>query len=226
MKTPVSASLRSDLFQWFLQRAKGVLHLGAHLGTEAKLYAKQKKTVLWVEAAPHTYSMLAKRLERYPSQRAFCALLGDRDGLQTTFYISNNSAGVSSSIFQFGEYGSGDQSLWPEEKLGMVDSLTLPMIRLDTLLRDNGVDVSQYDFWVVDLQGAELLALKGAGDLLQQCRAALVEVSTVEVYQGGVLWPDLQQFLANAGFVPLWDPAGPHDDVLFVRAAQDHDLRN
>ena len=154
--------------------------MGAHLAQEADRYAEQKKPVLWVEAAPRAYSMLAKRLESYPSQRAIFALLGDRDGVQTTFYISNNSVGVSSSIFQFGEYGSGDKSLWPEDKLSMVDSLTLPMTRLDSLLRSNGVDVAQYDLWVLDLQGAELLVLKGAGELLQQCRALLVEVSTVE----------------------------------------------
>src|SRR5262245_9745348 len=189
------------------------------MGREAKHYAEQRKPVLWVEAAPHTYSMLVKELEKYPSQRALCALLGDRDGVQTTFYVSNNSEGVSSSIFQFGEYGSGDKSLWPEENLRMVDSLTLPMIRLDTLLRNNGIDAAQYDLWILDLQGAELLALKGAGDLLQHCRALLVEVSTIEVYQGGVLWPELQRYLGDEGFVPMWDP-GPHDDVLFVRGTE------
>jgi len=220
LKKPVSASLRAALLQWFLQRANGVLHLGAHVGSEVKRYAEQKKRVLWVEAAPHTYSMLATELEKYPSQRAFCALLGDRDGVQMTFYISNNAGGASSSIFQFGEYGSGKKSLWPEQKLSMVDRQTLPMIRLDTLLRSNGVDVTQYDLWVLDLQGAELLALKGAGDLLQHCRALLVEVSTIEVYRGGVLWPELRQYLADAGFVPLWGPDRPHDDVLFVHGTE------
>jgi hypothetical protein len=55
---------------------------------------------------------------------------------------------------------------------------------------------------------------------LQHCRALLVEVSTVEVYRGGVLWPELQQYLGDAGFVPLWDPDSLHDDVLFVRGTE------
>lgn len=215
-----SARIRAALFQKYLHHAKGVLHLGAHLGHEAIHYAAQKKPVMWVEALPHIHSRLAKNLEKYPDQQAFCALLGDRNGMQKTFYISNNAEGVSSSMFQFGDYGSGDKTLWPELNLSMVDGITLPMIRLDTLMQGNGIDAAKYDFWVVDLQGAELLALQGAGNLLQGCRALYVEVSTVEVYQCGVLWQQLQQWLIEAGFMPLWQPEKPHDDVLFVRSSE------
>lgn len=215
-----SARIRAALFQQYLHRAKGVLHLGAHLGHEAIHYAAQKKPVMWVEALPHIHSRLAKNLEKYPDQQAFCALLGDRNGMQKTFYISNNAEGVSSSMFQFGDYGNGDKTLWPELNLSMVDGITLPMIRLDTLMQGNAVDAAKYDLWVVDLQGAELLALQGAGNLLQGCLALYVEVSTVEVYQCGVLWQQLQQWLIEAGFRPLWQPEKPHDDVLFVRSSE------
>ncbi len=213
-----SPRVRSALLDQYKRRAKGILHLGAHLGQEARDYAELNKPVVWVEALPHIHARLAKTIEQFPGQRALCALLGDRNGAQRIFHISNNSEGVSSSIFQFGGYGSGDNSLWPELGLAMVDSLTLPMFRLDTLLLGNDIDARQYDFWVVDLQGAELLALQGCGDLLALCRALYVEVSTVEVYQGGVLWSELRQWLAQRGFEPLWQPGQEHDDVLFVRA--------
>ena len=74
------------------------------------------------------------------------------------------SGGVSSSIFQFGPYGSGERTLWPDLNLNMESEITLPMIRLDTLLKGNDLEVENYDYWVVDLQGAEKLALDGAGD--------------------------------------------------------------
>lgn len=226
MKNQESEHIRSGLFRQYLQRSKGILHLGAHLGHEAESYAELNKPVVWVEALPHIHARLAAKLEKYPGQQALCSLLGDRNGVQKTFYISNNAEGVSSSMFQFGDYGSGDKSLWPELNLAMVNSITLPMIRLDTLLQSNSIDSTKYDFWIVDLQGAELLALQGAGDLLRNCRALYVEVSTVEIYQGGVLWPQLQRWLADAGFLPLWQPATQHDDVLFIRNSECRQVRN
>jgi ubiquinone/menaquinone biosynthesis C-methylase UbiE len=39
------------------------------------------------------------------------------------------------------------------------------------------------------------------------------------VYDGGVSWQELCGWLQEHGFVPLWPPAMPHDDVLFVRSA-------
>lgn len=218
--------VRFALLDQYKRRTKGILHLGAHLGQEAAAYADLNKPVVWVEALPNLHSRLANHVKQFPGQRAMCALLGDRNGIQKTFYISNNAEGASSSVFQFGDYGGGDKSLWPELKLAMVDSITLPMLRLDTLLQGNGIDAQQYDFWVVDLQGAELLALQGSGDLLQYCRALYVEVSTVPVYQGGVLWPELSAWLGQAGFVPLWQPGKRHDDVLFVREEETRQTRS
>lgn len=220
-----SRGQREALFAGTLSQARGVLHLGAHLAQEAVQYAKYGKPVLWVEALPNIFARLAKRLERYPQQQALCALLGDRDRLEQRFRVSNNAEGISSSIFEFGPYGEGAWSLWPELGLCMVDSVTLPLVRLDTLFKANDVDSAGYDFWVVDLQGAEKLALQGAGELLRHCRALYVEVSTVEVYRGGVLWPELEHWLASVGFVALWLPERPHDDVLFLRNQDLDDVR-
>lgn len=212
-------SMRSELLYQYKKRASGILHLGAHLGQEASEYASLGKSVVWVEAMPEVYGQLAKNLQSFPGQRALCALLADEDGAEKIFYVSNNSDGVSSSVFPFGDFGSGSSSLWPELGLAMVDQMTLRTWRLDTLLRRNDIYAQNFDFWVVDLQGAELLMLKGSGDLLKSCRALYVEVSTVEVYEGGVLWPDLAAWLDRHGFMPLWQPESKHDDVLFVRCS-------
>ena len=200
-----------------LDAARGVLHLGAHIGQESAAYEDKGKPVVWVEAMPSVFAILRQNIATREKQRALCALLSDVDGQETRFHISNNEAGVSSSVFEFGEYGAGERTLWPELGLTMVSTLTLTTTTLDTLLRDAGIDASQYDYWVVDLQGAELLALKGAVAALAHCNALFVEASTVEVYQGGVLWPELRDWLNAAGFVPLWAPEGGHDDVLCVR---------
>lgn len=209
---------RDRQYQNCLANARGVLHLGAHLGQEAEIYAAEGKPVVWVEALPHIHARLVERLRAFPRQIGLCGLLGAADNESREFHISNNGEGVSSSLFAFGDHAVGRNSLWPDLGLAMVAKLTLPTIRLDTLLHRNGVDHAEYDFWVLDLQGAELLALQGAGDALASCAAIFCEVSLVEVYQGGARWHELCEWLERAGFVPQWQPSGGHDDVLFKRA--------
>lgn len=211
-----SKIMRETLLRQYLTRARGVLHLGAHLGHEAAKYQQFNKPVIWVEAIPSVCVELSNRLAGFSNQRAFCALLDNVDGLQRTFKISNNMGGVSSSIFDFGDYGNGAHSLWPDLDLHMTAAITLPTLRLDTVLHANQVSAAQFDFWVVDLQGAELLGLQGAEHAINNCNAILVEISQVEVYEGGVLWDELRRWLDNHGFYPLWLPDLPHDDVLFV----------
>ncbi|MEK7991810.1 MAG: FkbM family methyltransferase, partial [Thiotrichaceae bacterium] len=211
----ITLQQRETLFTQYLHRANGVLHLGAHLGQEAKKYAEQNKPVIWVEALLEIHERLSKNIAEYPSQKSFCALLSDKNGIKQTFYISNNSEGVSSSLFEFGEYGTGDQSLWPKLNLHMSQKIELSSVCLDSLFKENKLDSNKYNFWILDLQGAELLALKGAEQSLGDCMAIYVEVSTVPVYKNGVLWSDLQQWLTDKGFMALWQPENAHDDVLF-----------
>jgi len=222
MQDHYSPEIRQALFDQYITQARGILHLGAHLGQERAYYADLGKPVTWVEAFPDIHARLQRNIAPYENQHALCALIGDKDGVQTPLHLSNNAEGVSSSIFHFGTHGSGKESLWPELDLKMVSSVTLPMIRLDTLLASNRVASANYDFWVVDLQGAELLALQGAGELLERCSALYVEASTVEVYRGGVLWNELSTWLDHAGFVPLWQPERPHDMVLLVKKGKIH----
>ena len=137
--------------------------------------------------------------------------------LQHSFNVSNFKEGVSSSIFEFGDYSSGKNSLWPTLNLTMIDKLELTSTTIDSLVTNNNIDVSQYDFWILDLQGAELVALKGAEKAIEKCKFILAEISQDEVYKNGVLYPDLKRFLEAKGFFPLYESKKIHDDVLFVR---------
>jgi FkbM family methyltransferase len=197
--------------------AIGTLHLGAHMGQERESYRALGKPVVWVEANPEVFVSLSNNIAQISGQTALCALLGETDGKQQSFHISNNTAGISSSIYPFGEYAASEKSLWPELDLKMVATITLPEVRLDTLLSANGIQPEDYDFWVLDLQGSEMHALAGAVKSLAHCKCLLAEVSEVEIYRGAPLYQDLKRHLVAAGFTPAWEPHLPHDDVLFVR---------
>jgi|GEM_PF-1686211 len=208
---------REQLITSYIEKSSGVLHLGAHKGQERAQYDKLNKKVIWVEANPIIFKELTQNLIEYPLQEGLCALLGNVDGTTQDFYLSNNSDGASSSIFKFGKFGTGAQSLWPNLNLQMMDTLSLSSISLDTLLKKNHKQANKFNFWVIDLQGAEHLLLEGAKKSILTCQALLVEISTVEVYKNAATWDTLLNTLTIHGFSPAWQPERAHDDVLFIR---------
>ena len=156
----------------------GILHLGAHRGGEAPVYEYFSKSVIWVEANPIIFNALEENLYTLKKQKAFCALLGDSDDKIVDFNLSSND-GASSSIFEFGELSVGEKTLWPRRKtkLKMVNQIKIKMITLDTLLQKKNIDASKFNHWVMDLQGAELLTLKGATNSIKFCKSIYIEIS-------------------------------------------------
>ena len=53
----------------------------------------------------------------------------------------------------------------------------------DTLIKDNGINMCDYNFLNLDIQGAELLALRGIEDNLKFIDYIYTEVNTGEVYK-------------------------------------------
>jgi FkbM family methyltransferase len=204
------------VMDYFAQWSSGILHLGGHLGHESTRYAEFDQHVIWVEAIPDIAGELKQRVSPFSKQRVVQACITDRDGDRIEFKVSGNHDGVSSSIFDFGPAASGDDSLWPDANLHMVDVISLETTTIDRLFAQLGVSPSDFNHWIVDLQGAELLALKGGLDSLKHCRSLVVETSTVEVYEGGAQWLDVKALLEEHGFVPAWEACG-HMDVLFLR---------
>ena len=85
-----------------LNESKGILHLGAHRGTEAEVYNWFGKPVLWFEANPEIYEELKDNLMNYSNQKCFNSLLSDEDEKLVPFNISNYDS-AASSIFDFSE---------------------------------------------------------------------------------------------------------------------------
>ena len=194
-----------------LSSASGVLHLGAYTGEEASSYFEQGLSVFWVEGDPRLFKRLQDQIAPYAGQVAVNALLGRENIDQVDFHIASNDGG-SSSIYPLADH-HGFENIG----LQMVETIQLPLARLDSIISLD--QVAKYSHWVVDLQGAELDALIGAGSLLDSCHTMEVEVSTREVYSGGVQYGELADFLLENGFCSLWDPRpGRHLDHLFFRA--------
>src|SRR3954447_10825341 len=155
----------------FLRKVPGVVHVGANSGQERDTYRDFGLRVLWIEAISEVFNELVRNISDHPKQKAICALLTDEDDAEHQFHIASNE-GASSSIYQFGQECL---DIWPE--LSFLSSRTLRSRRLDSLFGSESISPSDYPALVMDVQGAELLVLKGAGQMLSQFRYIKTEAS-------------------------------------------------
>lgn len=176
----------------FLEAGRGVIHIGANTGQERFLYKSYGLKVAWVEPIPNLFNELQSNLVDFPDQTAYNALLAAEDGKKYQFHISSNE-GSSSSILE------PNKQLHYWDKIGFrpveMESLSLP-----TFIRKNGIDLASFDILVIDAQGAELLILKGAKEILRHFRYIQCEAVNFEVYSGCCLLKDLDNFLSGSGF--------------------------
>ena len=70
----------------------------------------------------------------------------------------------------------------------------------------------------MDIQGAELMALRGLGERLHEIGMVHTEVEFFEIYQGQPLFPEVKQFLNRQGFkLYAFTRFHAHDgDAIFV----------
>jgi FkbM family methyltransferase len=204
-----SIPVREFMSYEILTAAKGVLHIGAHFGEERFKYSQLKLSVLWIEAVPDFFNILQRNIEDFENQQAIQLLLSDHER-EMEFKLANNE-GASSSIYDLSQ-----KSGFEDSGLAMIGTISLQSSRLDQVFETE--QISGFDHWVIDVQGAELEVLMGAGDLLNSCNSLEVEVSRREIYNGGTTYHELIDFLKSHGFIQLWEARdGEHMDVLFIK---------
>lgn len=79
--------------------------------------------------------------------------------------------------------------------------------------------LKKYNFWNFDIQGAELLALKGADKYIKNVDAIYLEVNEKELYKNCGLIHEIDAFLSNYGFTREITFMTPHGwgDALYVK---------
>lgn len=187
---------------------KGVLHVGAHEAEELDAY--QGAETWWVEADGEKWSRLAKRFAKDAKNHAILAVVGERTGDRVTFNIANN--GQSSSILDFGTHSKEH----PEVKF--IDKETRTTQSLSDICTEFGI---QANFLNLDIQGAELLALKGLDDYFDYVDYIYTEVNRKELYKGCALDHEIEEFLGEKGFLCVeteWTPHGWGDSFYVCEA--------
>jgi 2-O-methyltransferase len=165
--------------------------------------------------------------EPVPSARALAEKTTEK--LRNRISISPHALGDAASRLTMNVSGSGDPAetqssslLKPTghlEEFDFVDfseTIEVDVVRLDDWARNSSVQ--KLDFMWLDLQGYELKALQGAVELLHQVSAIHIEVSHKPLFENGVLYPELRDWLKARGFKPRIDATFRlGGNVLFTR---------
>jgi len=201
-----------QLAQRYGMKPKGVLHVGAHFGQEAPEYAAIGiQNMVFVEALPHIFEQLRKNMNSYMDALCFNACISDVDNEEVIFRISSNE-GQSSSLLEFGVHAV------EHPDVTFVDEVKLKTKRLDTLFKDFPLDC---DFLNIDLQGAELMALKSMGSMLNDFKWLYIEVIKANVYVGCPLVEEIDEYVAQFGFRRVettWCGSLRWGDAYFIKS--------
>jgi len=179
-----------------LRNVTGIIHVGANTGQEREFYRGFGIDVIWVEPIDEVYDILLKNLEGFDRQRAYKALLADQDDKEYNFNIANNG-GASSSIQEM----DAIPDIWPDIKY--IESRKLKSTTLESFMRRENISPDRYQALTMDVEGAELLVLRGAGSMLRRCKYVKAEVADFTPRVGSPRTSDLDAFLRDAGFEQL-----------------------
>lgn len=193
-------------------RPSGVVHVGAHQGNEISTYRKNGiKKVVFIEANPKLASGLRDRFKVQSDVKVIEAAASDTEG-RATFNITTMDQ--SSSLLPLKEHAR----LYPKIKVD--HSVEVRTARLDDLLVEAGVEFQDIDFIAMDIQGAELMALRGATRCLGNVKALQIEVNYKQLYEGCALIAEVDEFLAKHDFIRVHTQTPYSEtwgDALYVR---------
>ena len=191
IKEKYSGEAIDELISFFKLNVKGILHVGAHKCEELEVYSKYttESNIYWVEAIK---DLVDQNLENNPNLNLINEVIGDEDGKDIEFKITNNT--LSSSILDI-KYHKEIHPNIIVEKILKTKTKTL-----STIYSEYRINPQDYNLLTMDLQGAEMLALKGLGDSINNLDYIYTEVNEKELYEGCCLLNDLDIYLGYFGF--------------------------
>lgn len=168
----------------------GIVHIGAHICEEKEEYNKigvSDENIVWIEGNPRFCEENQKRGLR----NVFNAVISDREK-DVSFYITNN--GASSSLFPLNPLRENYKYIQETE------SKRFTAISIKTFFQKYDLRPSDYNCWVLDIQGGELDALNGAGELLDNVDVVQCEINYEQLYKDIPHADVVIRFLWSKGF--------------------------
>lgn len=186
----------------------GIIHVGMHEAEEYPIYRSVGDfPILFIEAnerLAHSW--------KCDDENCYVVHAAISDKVEEViFNISNTTA--SSSFLKLKDHSL----IYPG--IINIDSVKMKTATLDIIL--DKLDIYKFIWNVInlDIQGAELKAMKGLSDW-SNIDAAFIEVNYRELYEGGALEPEVTEFLKSKGLVKVEevDTGCGWGDALYIKS--------
>lgn len=179
---------------------KTIFEFGARYGEDSIEFAKRYKNgvVYSFECNENTLIQCKKSISKYPNIVLTQKAVSNYDGMTTFYPIDKDNTittwedgnqGASSLLKASGKY---------ELEHYVQKEVTTQCIRLDSFMHEH--NIQQIDILWMDIQGAELLALKGLGKRLKDVRIIQCETEMIDIYKEQPLFKDIKKYLKKNGF--------------------------
>jgi FkbM family methyltransferase len=220
--SPIDSDLR-DLFE--RNAPLVIFDIGSCEGEDSIRYSRlfSNARIYAFEPLPHNLEMIKFQIEKYNAKNVsfFQIALGDEIG-EADFFISSGQQDktVPKEDWDFGNKSSS--LLAPHENIKQIfpwlefsEKIKVPVNTLENFCAQHGVQ--KIDFIHLDVQGAELKVLLGAGDNIKKINVVWMEVENIPLYEGQPLKQDVENFMRKHGFVKVVDAVSDQaGDQLYV----------
>jgi FkbM family methyltransferase len=176
---------------------RGVVHVGAHEGQEVEPYLRLGfERIVLVEANPEWHDVLLTRFGGDARIKIFNYAICDREGVvDLHVHTSRSGSTEPASILPMRRFNQIVTTLHTPR------TIRVPGMTLDALFDRHQLRRADYNFMNLDIQGAEMLAFKGAASILPSMDVIISEIALIDLYEGGPLEDDVVAFLGRHGFV-------------------------
>ena len=200
-----------SLIKEFNLNIKGIIHIGAHEAEEYETYIANgiiSENQLWIEALPEKVDFINKN---FPNLNVISAVLTNQVNEDIIFNVTNNYQ--SSSILNLKHH------LVAHPHIYIKNRISLKTNTLKNIFEQQNLDIFKYNFINIDIQGAELIALDGAGDLINNIDYIYAEINEKELYDGCANIEIFDLFLKQKGFKRVKTEMTTYGwgDALYIR---------
>ncbi|MEA1890849.1 MAG: FkbM family methyltransferase [Pseudomonadota bacterium] len=167
-----------------------IFDVGAHKGETVSRYRElfPDSNIYCFEPFPDNTKILRSRFSSDPSIHVYECAISDSNG-KKTFYVNDNDA--TSSLLP----RTKDERRYFSKNADSRCTVEVDVLTIDEILQQNGID--HIDILKFDIQGGELMALRGAEKTLQRSQLSLIytEALFVPHYEKNPLLLDLWKYL-------------------------------
>jgi len=164
------------------------IHVGAHKCEELPIYINlglSNNDIIWIEGNSDLVS-LSK------DNKIYNYIILDKDNCDIILHKANDTS--SSSILDMYIH----KEVYP--MISYVNNEKSKSITIDTFLNLHNINKKEYNFLNIAIQGAELLALKGAINYLKYVNIIYIKIHEMELYKNCTSIKELDEFLGGYNF--------------------------